>query len=205
MNFKPKIIAMDLEGVLIPEIWIAVSEKTRIDNLKLTTRDIPDYDELMRGRLDILKQHNLTIKDIQKVISTLDPMPGARKFVDSIREKTQLIIVSDTFYEFAHPLMVKLGLPVLFCNSLKIDSNNMIADYNLRQKNGKKKAVKAFMKCGFSVMAVGDSYNDTAMLAEADAGILFRPPENIIDQFPQYPVTQEYAKLKQYIEKFLDT
>ena len=203
MDSNPKLLAMDLEGVLVPEIWIAVSEKTRIDNLKLTTRDIPDYDELMRGRLNILKEHNLTIKDIQEVISTLDPMPGAKDFLDWVRNNTQLIILSDTFYEFAHPLMVKLGLPTLFCNSLEIDSNNMISDYKLRQKNGKKKAVKAFKKCGFSVMAVGDSYNDTTMLAEADAGILFRPPANIIDQFPQYAVTQEYDQLKSYVQKFI--
>ena len=203
MDSKPKLIAMDLEGVLVPEIWIAVSEKTRIDNLKLTTRDIPDYDELMQGRLNILKQHNLTIKDIQDVISTLEPMSGAKNFLDWVRSKTQLIILSDTFYEFAYPLMVKLGMPTLFCNSLEIDSTNMITGYKLRQKNGKKKAVKAFKKCGFSVMAVGDSYNDTTMLAEAEAGILFRPPANIIEQFPQYPVTEEYENLKPYIENFL--
>jgi len=203
MDSKPKLLAMDLEGVLVPEIWIAVSEKTRIDNLKLTTRDIPDYDELMQGRLNILKQHNLSIKDIQDVISTLNPMPGARDFLDWVRTKTQLIILSDTFYEFAYPLMVKLGMPTLFCNSLEIDSNNMITGYKLRQKNGKKKAVKAFKKCGFTVMAVGDSYNDTTMLAEAEAGILFRPPANIIDQFPQYPVTEKYEKLKEYVANFL--
>ncbi|MCF7854264.1 MAG: bifunctional phosphoserine phosphatase/homoserine phosphotransferase ThrH [Candidatus Pacebacteria bacterium] len=199
MSTLPTLIAMDLEGVLVPEIWIAVAEKTGIEKLRLTTRDISDYDELMRGRLNLLSEHNLTIHDIQAVIATLDPLPGAEDFVDEVRTKHQLVILSDTYYEFAAPLMQKLGRPTLFCNSLKIDNRGMIADYILRQKDGKRHAVEAFMRLNFHVTAVGDSYNDTTMLAAAHAGILFRPPDNVIAEFPQFPVATDYETLRRHV------
>jgi len=200
---KPVILASDLEGVLVPEIWIAVAEKTGIERLRLTTRDIPDYDQLMRGRIAILREHKLTLADIQAVIATVDPLPGALEFLNWARAQMQLIILSDTFYEFAAPLLVKLGQPALFCNTIETDTANNIAGYRLRQADGKRKAVAALKSLDFHVIATGDSYNDTTMLDEADAGILFRPPANIVAEFPQFPVLYEYAKLREYLMSHL--
>jgi phosphoserine / homoserine phosphotransferase len=200
---KPILIASDLEGVLVPEIWIAVAEKTGIERLRLTTRDIPDYDQLMRGRIAILREQKLTLTDIQRVIATLDPLPGALDFLAWARAHTQLIILSDTFYEFAAPLMLQLGYPTLFCNSLTVDQDDTIVGYRMRQDHGKRLSVAAFKSLEFQVVAVGDSYNDTAMLAMADAGILFRPPDNIVAEFPQFPVMREYDELRCHIEEIL--
>jgi phosphoserine/homoserine phosphotransferase len=201
---QPILIATDLEGVLVPEIWIAVAEKTGIEQLRLTTRDIPDYDQLMRGRIQILHDQGLTLNDIQAVITTIDPLPGALDYLSWARATMQLIILSDTFYEFAAPLMHKLGYPTLFCNSLEVDAQQQIIGYHLRQQHGKRSSVAAFRSLAFRVLAVGDSYNDTAMLAAADAGILFRPPENIVAEFPQFPVIREYDELRAYIQRMLD-
>jgi len=187
---------LDLEGVLIPEIWIAVAEKTGIKKLRLTTRDIPDYDELMRGRLKILDEHNLKLADIQEVIGTLSPLEGAKEFLDWLKSEFQVIILSDTFYQFAGPLMEKLGHPTLFCNELIVNDDGCITNYRLRQPDGKTKAVTALKGLNFQVIAAGDSYNDTGMLKVADAGILFRPPDNVIEEFPQFPVTHTYDEFK---------
>jgi len=200
---NPLIIASDLEGVLVPEIWIALAEKTGIEKLKLTTRDIPDYDVLMKGRLKILDEHKITLKDLQDVISTLEPLPGAIEFLNWVKSNTQIIILSDTFYEFAMPLMKKLGYPTLFCHSIEANSSHRIVDYHIRIKEGKKKAVQAFKNLNYRVVAMGDSYNDTQMLMEADQGILFCPPDNVIKEFPQFPVYYQYNDLKAYLQKFL--
>lgn len=203
MNNQPTIIGMDLEGVLIPEIWIAFAEKTGIEKLRLTTRDINDYDELMTMRLAILAENNLTLKDIQAVIDSLDPLPGAYNFVQWARSTVPFILLSDTFYEFAAPLMKKLGNPTLFCNSLEVDSNNMVIDYHLRQPDGKRKAVIGFRSMGFNTICTGDSYNDTTMLIEADHGILFHAPKNIREEFPQFPAFDDYDDLKEHIKGLL--
>lgn len=203
MKKKPTIIAMDLEGVLVPEIWIAVSEKTGIEKLRLTTRDVADYDELMQMRLSILKENSLTLKHIQDVIKTVDPLDGALDFLDWVRSRSQAVILSDTYYEFALPLMKKLGYPTLFCNNLETDANNTIIDYHLRIRDGKKKATRAFKELGFRVISMGDSYNDTTMLGEADVGILFRPPDNVVAEFPQYSVFYEYGELKNHLTGLL--
>jgi phosphoserine/homoserine phosphotransferase len=205
MPSRPTLLATDLEGVLMPEIWIAVAERTGIERLRLTTRDIPDYDELMRGRIAILRQHRLTLADIQAVIATIEPLPGAREFLDWARAQTQVIILSDTFYEFAAPLMVKLGQPTLFCNTLDIDVANAITGYHLRQNDGKREAVAALRALNFRVIAMGDSYNDTTMLSAADQGLLFRPPANVIAEFPQFPVLTEYDELKQELMSIYST
>jgi phosphoserine/homoserine phosphotransferase len=200
---KPTLIAADLEGVFLPEIWIAVAEKSGIEKLRLTTRDIPDYDQLMRGRLQILRENGLTISDIQNVIDKIDPLPGAIEFVAWLRAQAPLVILSDTFYEFAAPLMAKLGHPTLFCNSLEIDAAGNIVNYHIRKRDGKRHAVIAFKNLEFRVIAMGDSYNDTTMLVEADEGILFRPPDNVIAEFPQFPVVHEYDELKTHLETLL--
>ncbi len=192
---------LDLEGVLIPEIWIAFAEKTGIEKLRLTTRDIPDYDELMRGRLKILDENNLRLADIQKVIREIKPLEGAYDFLNWLKSELQVIILSDTFYQFAGPLMAQLDYPTLFCNELDVGENGRIADYRLRQPDGKTKAVEAFQGLNFKVVAVGDSYNDTGMLMKADAGIFFRPPEGILREFAQFPVTHQYEELKQEFRK----
>ncbi len=194
---------MDLEGVLIPEIWINVALKTGIDELKLTTRDISDYDVLMKKRIGILHEHDLSLQDIQKVIDTMDPLEGAKDFLDAVRSKTQIIILSDTFEEFAGPLMRKLGWPTLFCNSLVVDSGGMITDYVLRQQDGKRKAIEAFRSIGFRTIATGDSYNDLSMIQTADRGILFRAPAAIKDEHPEIPLVTEYDEFLKEIEKFL--
>ena len=187
---------LDLEGVLLPEIWIAFAEKTRIEQLKLTTREIPDYDELMQGRLKILNDNNLKLIDIQNVIKTLSPLAGAIDFLAWLKSEFQVIILSDTFYQFVEPLMKSLDYPTLFCNDLIVNSKGDITGYQLRQKDGKTKAVSALKKLNFKVIAAGDSYNDTGMLQEADAGILFCPPENVIKEFPQFPVSRNYEEFK---------
>ncbi len=191
-----QLACLDLEGVLIPEIWINFAERTGIDALRATTRDIPDYDELMQQRLRILKEHELGIGDIQEVIDGMGPLPGAKDFLVWLKERFQVIILSDTFYEFAAPLMRQLDFPTLFCHKLGIAENGMIDSYHLRQPDQKRESVKAFHQLKFKVIAAGDSYNDTTMLSEADAGILFSPPQNVIDEFPQFPVTRNYEELK---------
>ena len=187
---------LDLEGVLLPEIWVKFAEKTSIEELKLTTRDIPDYDELMQARLKILADHNLKIHDIQKVIATLSPLEGAVDFLQWLKSEFQVIILSDTYYEFIGPLMKQLDYPTVFCHSLVIDENGIIADYKLRQTDQKTKAVKALQSLNFQVISAGDSYNDTGMLQQADGGILFCPPENVIKDFPQCRVAKNYAEFK---------
>ena len=194
-----KIVCLDLEGVLVPEIWIAFSERTGIPELRRTTRDEPDYDKLMKFRLDLLAEKKLGLPDIQKVICEMGPLPGAREFLDKLREDYEVIILSDTFYEFAHPLMRQLAWPTLFCHSLETDANGVVVDYHLRMPEQKREAVKRFREMNFSVVAA-DSYNDTKMLAEAHAGILFHPPENVIREFPQYPVTRTYDELRTQID-----
>ncbi|MEM8953049.1 MAG: bifunctional phosphoserine phosphatase/homoserine phosphotransferase ThrH [Verrucomicrobiota bacterium] len=196
------IAALDLEGVLIPEIWINVAERTGIDDLKATTRDIPDYDVLMTQRLRICRENNLTIHTIQEVIDGLGPLDGAKDFLDWLKTAFQVVILSDTFYQFASPLMRQLGYPTLFCHNLEINPDTgIIENYHLRQPDQKREAVKAFHSLNFKVIAAGDSYNDTTMLAEADAGILFSPPKNVIEEFPQFPVTNTYKELKEVLSK----
>ena len=187
---------LDLEGVLLPEIWIKFAEKTGIEELKLTTRDIPDYDQLMMGRLAILKKHNLKLQDIQDVIEALSPLDGACDFLQWLKSEFQVIILSDTFYEFAQPLMKKLDYPTLFCHKLITDDAGNIVNYELRQSDQKTKAVKALQGLNFQVISAGDSYNDTGMLQQADAGILFCPPEKVIREFPQFPVTRSYNEFQ---------
>ena len=193
---QPTIACLDLEGVLVPEIWINVAERTGIAALRRTTRDEPDYDKLMRGRIAILDEHKLGLPDIQAVIATMDPLDGALDFIEWLRSRTQVIILSDTFAEFAQPLMRKLGWPTLFCNSLEVEPSGRIAGYRLRIDDGKRRAVEALRSIAFRIVAAGDSYNDTTMLKTADAGILFRPPANVIADFPQFPVTTTYDELR---------
>ena len=196
-----KIVCLDLEGVLVPEIWISFAERTGIPEFRRTTRDEPNYDKLMKYRLGLLAEHKLGLPDIQKVICAMGPMPGAREFLDKLREDCEVIILSDTFYEFAHPLMRQLAWPTLFCHSLETDATGRVVNYHLRMPEQKREAVKRFREMNFTVVAAGDSYNDTAMLGEAHAGILFHPPENVIREFPQYPVTQNYDELRAEIDK----
>ena len=197
------LVCLDLEGVLVPEIWIAFSEVTGIPELRRTTRDEPDYDKLMNFRLDILKKNNLKLPDIQKVISGMDPLPGAVEFTNTLREKTQLIILSDTFEQFAKPLMKKLSWPVLFCNSLKTAEDGSVTGYVLRQQNGKKEAVKAFKSLNTRVFAAGDSFNDLAMIYEADKGCLFRAPESIRKDHADIRCVDTFDDLLAEIEKFI--
>lgn len=197
MNHQMTIACLDLEGVLIPEIWIILAEKTGIDDLKLTTRDIADYDELMGKRLEILDQHGLTLKDFQEVVATMDPLEGAREFLEWLQEQVEVIILSDTFREFAMPLISKLGNPTMFCHSLSVDYDTYrIKNYVLRQQDQKRKAVIALKGLNFRVLSMGDSYNDLSMLEEADAGIFFKPTKKITEEYPQFPVTQNYEELK---------
>lgn len=190
-----EIACLDLEGVLIPEIWIGVAEHTGIDALRATTRDIPDYNELMRQRLALLEEHRLGVDEIQQVIAGMAPLEGAKDFLDWLRARFQVIILSDTFYEFSHPLMRQLDFPALFCHRLEID-NGRITGYKLRQKDPKRQSVKALHTLNFRVIAAGDSYNDTTMLEEADAGILFRAPASVIEAFPQYPSVTTFEELR---------
>lgn len=191
---KQTIVTLDLEGVLVPEIWIAVAEKTGIPELRRTTRDEPDYDKLMRGRLAILDQHGLKLSDIQEVIGTLRPLPGGKEFLDELRIRTQVIILSDTFEQFAQPLMRQLGWPTLLCHTLSVQ-NDCIVGYNIRIPEQKQKAVAALKLLNYKVISAGDSFNDTAMLAEANVGFLFHAPENIKEQFPQFRAFDEYGDL----------
>lgn len=194
------LVCLDLEGVLIPEIWIAFAERTGIEALRRTTRDEPDYDVLMRYRLDILKRHKLGLPDIQQVIGGLSPEPGAREFLDALRRDYQVVILSDTFYEFAMPLMAQLGFPTLFCHKLEANADGYLVNYHLRMPNQKQEAVRRFKEINFKVVAAGDSYNDTAMLGEAHAGILFRAPPNVVAEFPQFPVETGYPGLRAQID-----
>ena len=191
----PLIVCLDLEGVLVPEVWIAVAEKTGIPELRRTTRDEPDYDKLMRGRLEILDAHGLKLRDIQDVIATLKPLDGGLEFLDDLRSRTQVIILSDTFYQFAEALMRQLEWPTLLCHELIVDPSGRISGYKLRIQDGKRRAVASLKALAFTVHAAGDSYNDTSMLAEADRGVLFRCPDNVAREFPQFRRTERYADL----------
>ena len=195
------IVCLDLEGVLVPEIWIEFAERTGISALRRTTRDEPNYDTLMKYRLEILREHKLGLPDIQAVIAGMEPLAGAKDFLDALRETYQVIILSDTFSEFAKPLMRQLGLPTLFCHSLEADAEGVLVNYHLRMADHKREAVKRLKELNFKVVAAGDSYNDTAMLGEAHGGILFHPPENVVREFPQYPVVRDYDALRAEIDK----
>lgn len=192
-----ELACLDLEGVLVPEVWIEFAQRTGIDALRATTRDIPDYDVLMKQRLAILDQHNLKMADIQDVITGLSPLPGAIDFINWLRERFQVIILSDTFYEFSQPLMRQLGWPTLFCHRLICDDSGRVVDYKLRQKDPKRASVKALHSLNYRIIAAGDSYNDISMLSEADVGILFHAPQNVIDEFPQFTAVHEFEQLKQ--------
>lgn len=191
----PRIICLDLEGVLVPEVWIAFAEATQIPELRRTTRDEPDYDKLMRGRLAILAQHNLKLKAIQDVIGALRPLEGAKDFLDRLREQEQVVILSDTFLQFAKPLMRQLGFPTIFCHELVVDPEDRVVDYRLRLSDSKRKAVQHFRELGYVVHAAGDSYNDTTMLTEAARGVLFRCPDSVAAEFPQFARTRTYDEL----------
>ncbi|NNM53953.1 MAG: bifunctional phosphoserine phosphatase/homoserine phosphotransferase ThrH [Spirochaetales bacterium] len=197
------VITLDLEGVLVPEIWIEFSKITGIADFRLTTREVPDYDVLMKKRIELLAQHGLMLSDIQDVIRRMEPMNGAKEFLDRLRRQTQVVILSDTFTQFAGPLMEKLGLPTIFCNTLEVGPKGQVTGYRLRQKDGKKLAVQAFHSMGLKVFASGDSYNDTGMLLEADAGFFFCPPESITLQFPQIPVKRNYTELTESFDALL--
>lgn len=191
-----ELACLDLEGVLIPEIWVNFADKTGITELRATTRDIPDYDVLMRQRLRILDEHGYGLPDIEAVINTLSPLPGAREFLDWLRERFQVVILSDTYYEFAMPLMRQLGYPTLLCHKLQVNEHGKVTDYILRQKDPKRMSVKALHSLNYRIIATGDSYNDTTMLSEADAGILFSAPDNVKKEFPQFPAVETYEDLK---------
>jgi len=197
------IVCSDLEGVFVPEIWINVAERTGIDALRMTTRDEPDYDVLMTKRLDILKEHGLKLSDIADVIAGMSPLPGALEFLDWMRSQVPVIVVSDTFTQFAGPLMRRLGWPTLFCNTLEIAPDGSVAGYRLRQNDGKRHVVEALRTLNYRIVAMGDSYNDIAMLQSADAGILFRPPGNVVAEFPELPVVRDYEELRPLMEKAL--
>ncbi|HUW89168.1 MAG TPA: bifunctional phosphoserine phosphatase/homoserine phosphotransferase ThrH [Candidatus Nanopelagicaceae bacterium] len=197
------IVCFDLEGVFTPEVWIAVSKATGIDDLKLTTRDVSDYDVLMKNRIAILKKNNITIKDIQEIISNMDLLPGAKEFLDYIRSVAQVVILTDSFVEFVMLFMKKLDFPMCFCHNLEINEEGIITDYKIRISEMKKKTVLAFKKLNYEVIAAGDSYNDVSMLLEANHGILFRPPKNVVEKFPEFPVVNEYDELKDLISKYL--
>ncbi len=199
-----EIVCLDLEGVLVPEIWIAFAEKTGIEKLRLTTRDVPDYDVLMKGRLDILREHGLKLADIQSVISSIEPLEGAKEFLDELRSVTQVVILSDTFREFASPLMKKLAWPTIFCNSLVVDDDGNITGYTLRQKDGKRKAIEHLQAMGFRCFAAGDSYNDLTMIKTADSGSLFRAPENILEEYPDLHLSTTYDDFLKTIKEFLN-
>ncbi len=194
------VACLDLEGVLVPEIWIEFAERTGIEELRVTTRDEPDYDKLMRRRIRVLDERGMRLRDIQGVIAKMAPLPGAAEFLSWLRDHMQVVILSDTFYQFAMPLIRQLGSPTLFCHDLISDETSRIVDYRLRQADSKRHAVIALRSLHFDTIAAGDSYNDTAMLAEADHGILFRPPENVVREFPQFPVTRGYDELRAAFE-----
>lgn len=197
------VVTLDAEGVLIPEIWIAVAERTGIEALRRTTRDEPDYDVLMRGRLELLDSHGLGMADVEEVIATLSPLEGAAAFLGELRSRTQVILLSDTFEEFARPLMAQLGWPTVLCHRLEVDDRDRIVDYRLRQPDQKRRAVAALHGLNYRVVAAGDSYNDTTMLSEADHGFLFRAPDNVIREFPQFPALTEYDDLLERVTALL--
>jgi phosphoserine/homoserine phosphotransferase len=199
-----EIVCLDLEGVLVPEIWIAFAEKTGIPELRITTREEPDYDKLMKYRMGILREHNLTLKDIQDVIATIKPLDGAKEFLDKVREITQVVILSDTFSEFAKPLMKQLGWPTILCNSLVVDENNMLIGMKLRQKDGKRKAIDGFRSMNFRTFAAGDSYNDLTMIHKADKGCLFRAPERILQEEPDLKLCTTYDEFFEQIRLFVE-
>lgn len=195
------ILCLDLEGVLVPEVWVNVAETTGVEEFRLTTRDVPDYDSLMRLRLRLLAEHDLRLGDIEAIIASIDPLPGAADFVDWLGPHYQLAILSDTYYEFARPMMRKLGWPMLLCHRLKVDATGRVVGYQLRQKDSKRQAVKAFKALNFKIVAAGDSYNDLTMLAEADLGALFRPAQKVVAEFPQYPVITNYEDFRVFLEQ----
>lgn len=195
-----RIACLDLEGVLVPEIWVSLAARTGIDALRQTTRDNPDYDDLMRQRLALLDAHGLKLADIQAAVAEMAPLDGAADFLDWLRARAQVVILSDVFYELAAPLMRQLGYPTLLCHHLECDERGRVSGYRLRQPHAKRQAVRAFQGLNFHVVAIGDSYNDTAMLAQADAGILFRPPDNVVREFPDFPVTRDYDELRRRID-----
>ena len=203
MSERQTLVTLDLEGVLVPEIWIAVAERTGVDALRRTTRDEPDYDVLMRYRLDVLDEHGLTMSTVADVIDGLGPLPGARDFLDELRRRTQVVILSDTFEQFAAPLMAHLGMPTIFCHRLVVEDDRIV-DYRLRQPDQKRCAVRAFHSLEYKVIAAGDSYNDTTMLGEADVGFLFHAPDNVIAEFPQFPALDDYDSLLDAITTALD-
>ena len=198
-----EIVCLDLEGVLVPEIWIAFAEKTKIPELRITTREEPDYDKLMKYRMGILEEHNLTLKDIQDVIATIRPLDGACEFLDKVREITQVVILSDTFKEFAKPLMKQLGWPTILCNSLIVDQRGMLTGMKLRQQDGKRKAIDAFRQMNFRTFAAGDSYNDLTMIHKADKGCLFRAPQNILNEEPDLRLCTTYDEFYEEIRSFV--
>ncbi|MFA6845063.1 MAG: bifunctional phosphoserine phosphatase/homoserine phosphotransferase ThrH [Sphaerochaetaceae bacterium] len=198
------IVCLDLEGVLVPEIWIAFSEKTGIPEFKITTREEPDYDKLMRYRINLLKHHHLTLKDIQQVIASMRPLEGAKEFLDVLRSLTQVVILSDTFSEFAQPLMEQLGYPTLWCNNLVVDADGMISGYLMRLRDGKKKAILALKELNFRTFAAGDSYNDLTMIHQADGGCLFRAPAKILDEEPSLKIATTYDVFLSIIKEFLN-
>lgn len=200
-----EIVCLDLEGVLVPEIWIAFSEKTGISELRITTREEPDYDKLMKFRMGILREHGLTLKDIQDVIATIRPLDGAREFLDKVREITQVVILSDTFTEFAKPLMKQLGWPTILCNSLIVDDKNMLTGIRLRQQDGKRKAIDGFRAMNFRTFAAGDSYNDLTMIRKADKGCLFRAPANILKEEPDLRLCTTYDEFFEEIRSFVES
>lgn len=199
----PSLLASDLEGVLIPEIWVGVAERTGITELLLTTREMSDYDELMRHRLRTMKAHGLTIHDVRSVVATMEPLPGAVEFVEWVRERTRFVIITDSFYEFLTPLMPRLGYPMVLAHALEVAEDGEITGYRLRMPNSKRVAIKALHDIGFRVMAFGDSYNDTAMLAAADLGVFFNPPANVRAEFPQFDAAYDYAQLVEIASRFL--
>ena len=203
MRMKMDIICLDLEGVLVPEIWIAFAEATGIPELKKTTRDEPDYDKLMNYRIGILKEHGLGLKEIQDTIATIDPMPGAKEFLDELRSLTQVIIISDTFTQFAAPLMKKLGWPTIFCNELEVAENGEVTGFRMRCEKSKYTTVKALQSCGFETIASGDSFNDLGMIEASKAGFLFRSTEQIKKDYPQYPAFDTYDELLKAIKEAL--
>jgi len=196
-----EIICLDLEGVLLPEIWINFAERTGIEELRLTTRDVADYDDLMKGRLAILKEHKLGLREIEQVVRSMEPLEGAPEFIERLKSDFQVVVLSDTYYEFAGPLMVKLGSPTLFCHTLEVADDGTIVNYRLRQPDSKRKAVQALHTLNYRIIAIGDSYNDTSMLSEADAGILFRAPDNVVKEFPNFPHTRTYEALEIRIQE----
>ena len=198
-----EIVCLDLEGVLVPEIWIAFSEKTGVPQLRITTREEPDYDKLMKYRMGILREHGLRLSDIQDVIATIRPLEGAREFLDRVRALTQVVILSDTFSEFASPLMKQLGWPTIFCNSLEVDQDNMITGIRMRLNDGKRKAIDALRELNFRTFAAGDSYNDLTMIRKADCGCLFRAPENILKEEPDLKLCTTYEEFYREIEAFV--